>query len=102
MKKLIYLILSIAVIAYIGLMIYVAAVPNFEALGVWGKVLRYVSMYGGVALLFAFAITNFTGNIFKIVLLILLILVTIFYAVVVAFPDYFAELFGLAKQAIIG
>lgn len=100
MKKLIYLILSIGVIAYIGVMVYVAAVPNFEALGTWGKVLRYVQMYGGVALLFGFAITNFTGNIFKIILLVLLILVTIFYVVVVACPDYFAELFGLAKSMI--
>ncbi len=100
MKRLIYLILSIGVIAYIGVMIYVAAVPNFEALGAWGKALRYIQMYGGVALLFGFAITNFTGNIFKIVLLILLILVTIFYIVVVACPDYFAGLFGLAKSVI--
>ncbi len=96
MKKAIYFILSICVIAYIALMIYVAAVPSLETLGSWGKVLRYVSMYGGVILLFLFAMTNFTGNIFKIILLILLILVTIFYIVVVAMPDYFAGLFGLA------
>lgn len=96
MKRLIYFILSICVIAYIGLMIYVAAVPNLEALGQWGTALRYISMYGGVALLFAFAITNFTGNIFKILLLILLVAVTVFYIVVVACPDYFAELFNLA------
>lgn len=96
MKKIIYFALSIAVIAYISLMIYVAAVPDLSALGAWGQALRYISMYGGVALLFAFAITNFTGNILKIVLLILLILVTIFYVFVVAFPDYFADVFGLS------
>ena len=56
MKKLIYFILSICVIVYIGLMIYVAAVPDLNALGAWGKALRYLSMYGGVALLFAFAV----------------------------------------------
>ncbi len=100
MKRLIYFILSICVIAYVGLMIYVAAVPNFASLGTAGEVLRYVSMYGGVALLVAFAITNFTGNIFKILLLILLILVTAFYVFVVAFPDYFADLFGLTEALI--
>lgn len=100
MKKLIYFILSICVIVYIGLMIYVAAVPDLNALGAWGKALRYLSMYGGVALLFAFAITNFTGNILKIILLVLLIVVTIFYIFVVAFPDYFADLFGI-EQAFI-
>ncbi len=101
MKKVIYFVLSVCVIAYIGLMIYVAAVPSFEALGTWGTALRYISMYGGVALLFAFAITNFTGNIFKIILLILLILVTILYAVVVAMPGKFAELFGIAKALVL-
>ena len=95
MKNLIYFILSIAVIAYIGFMIYVAAVPDFAELGSWGEALRYISMYGGVVLLFDFAVTNFTGNIFKIILLILLILVSIFYVFVVAFPDYFAGVFGL-------
>ena len=96
MKRLIYLVLSIAVIAYIALMIYVAAVPDLSALGAWGQVVHYTSMYGGVALLFAFAVTNFKGNIFKIILLVLLILVTIFYIFVVAFPAYFARVFGLA------
>ncbi len=96
MKRLIYLILSILVIVYIALMIFVAAVPDLKALGQWGEFVYYISMYGGVALLFAFAVTNFTGNILKIILLILLILVSLVYIFVVAFPDYFAELFGLA------
>ena len=100
MKRLIYFILSICVIVYIGIMIYVAAVPDLQALGTWGEALRYISLYGGVALLFAFAITNFTGNIFKIILFILLILVTIFYIFVVAFPDYFADLFGITQALI--
>ena len=96
MKKLIYLILSIMVIVYIALMIYVASVPDLSSLGQWGEFVYYISMYGGVALLFAFAVTNFTGNILKIILLILLILVSLVYIFVVAFPDYFAGLFGLA------
>lgn len=100
MKRLIYFILSICVIIYIGIMIYVAAVPDLHALGAWGEALRYISLYGGVALLFAFAITNFTGNIFKIILFILLILITIFYIFVVAFPDYFADLFGITQAVI--
>ena len=98
MKKVLYFVLSVCVIAYIGLMIYVAAVPDLAALGTWGKALYYISMYGGVALLFAFAIVNFTGNIFKIILLVLLILVTIFYIIVVAMPDKFASLFGLVQK----
>lgn len=100
MKKLIYFILSICVICYIAIMIYVAAVPDLHALGAWGEALRYISLYGGVALLFAFAITNFTGNILKIILLVLLILITLFYIFVVAFPDYFADLFGITQGLI--
>ena len=96
MKKIIYFVLSIAVILYIGIMIYVTAVPDLSALGKWGEALRYISLYGSAVLLFAFAVTNFTGNIFKIILLVLLILVSGVYVFVVAFPDYFANLFGLA------
>ncbi|HCG58022.1 MAG TPA: hypothetical protein DEV78_02260 [Clostridiales bacterium] len=99
-KKVIYFVLSIAVLAYIGVMIYVACVPDLEALGTGGKALYYISMYGGVLLLVAFAATNFTGNIFKIILLILLILAAIFYLFVIIFPDYFANVFGVAKSMI--
>lgn len=99
-KKILYFVLSVAVLAYIGVMIYVACVPDLNALGAAGKVLYYISMYGGVALLVAFAAVNFTGNIFKIILLILLILAAIFYLFVIIFPDYFAGLFGVAEAMI--
>lgn len=99
-KKLLYFILSLAVLVYIGVMIYVACVPDLNALGTTGKVLYYISMYGGVALLVAFAATNFTGNVFKIILLILLILAAVFYLFVIIFPDYFANVFGVAKSII--
>lgn len=99
-KKVMYFVLSIAVLAYIGVMIYVACVPDLSALGTAGKVLYYISMYGGVVLLVAFAATNFTGNIFKIILLILLILAAIFYLFVIIFPDYFADVFGVAESMI--
>ena len=98
MKRVLYFILSIAVIAYIGLMIYVVTIPNFAALGQWGTALKYISQYGGVALLFAFAVVNFTGNIFKIICLIALILITIFYIIVVAMPDTFARLLGVVAE----
>lgn len=99
-KKALYFVLSLLVLAYIGVMIYVACVPDLSALGTLGEVLYYISMYGGVVLLVAFAATNFTGNVFKIVLLILLVLAAIFYLFVIIFPDYFANLFGVVKSMI--
>lgn len=99
-KKILYFVLSILTLGYIGVMIYLACGPNLVAMGTAGKILNYISLYGGVALLVGFAAVNFTGNPVKIILLILLILAAVFYLFVVIFPDYFATWFGVAQSMI--
>lgn len=94
MKKIIYFILSILGIIYIFSLAAIVVVPNAADLGWFGQALHYLSLYGGAAIVFLFAATNFSGNIAKIILNILLILVTILYVVATIIPGQIAGLLG--------
>lgn len=94
MKKIIYFILSALGIVYIFSLSACVIVPNIASKGVFGQILHYLSIYGGAGIIFLFASVNFSGNIFKIILNILLILVTVLYIVITIIPEKFAGLLG--------
>lgn len=94
MKKVIYFILAVLGILYIFSLSAIVVVPTVAEMGWFGQVLHYFSLYGGVAIVFLFAAVNFSGNVAKIILNILLILVTILYVVATIIPDQIAVLLG--------
>ena len=95
MKKVMYFILSILGIIYIFSLSAAAIVPDLLSRGFFGQALHYLSVYGGAGIIFLFAAINFNGNIFKIILNILLILVTALYVIITIIPEKFAGLLGL-------
>lgn len=94
MKKIIYFVLAVLGILYIFSLSAIVVVPNLASLGWFGQVLYYLGIYGGVAIVFLFASVNFSGNIAKIILNILLILVTVLYVVATIIPGEIAGLLG--------
>lgn len=102
MKKVLYTILSILSIIYIGFLI----VDTVKARTAWdpavlnpdvhwfGKIFDFVVRFGGIAIIFAFALVNFTGNPLKTVFFILLIVAIVAYIIVLATPDFFYNLFS--------
>ena len=98
-KKVIYFVLSVLTIAYFAALVCDAiGVVSPAVLGDFTVVVQYFITYGGVALVFMYACTNFTGNIFKIVLFILLLVMAILF-VLVQIPsinEFFRSLLGLA------
>ncbi len=93
-KRVLYFVLSIMAIIYILSLSAEVIFPGLQNMGLFGEVLYYFNLYGGVTIVFAFALVNFTGNIFKIVLNVLLILAVILYIVITFVPDYFAGIFN--------
>lgn len=94
MKNIMYFILSVLGILYIFSLSAVAIVPNIAEIGLFGKILYYAAIYGGAGIIFLFASVNFSGNIFKIILNILLILVTVLYIIITIIPEKFAGILG--------
>lgn len=97
-KKVIYFVLSILAIVYIGTLVGDAiGLLDAKVLGDFATVLYYFKTYGGVVLVFMYACTNFTGNIFKIVLFILVVLMAILFVLVQFDPinDFFRTILGL-------
>lgn len=96
MKKIIYTILSILSIVYIAFLAVNVIktetdwIPNFGWFEEWFKI---IVNFGGVAIIFAFALVNFTGNPLKMVFFVLLIVAIVVYIVVMAAPDFFYGLF---------
>jgi len=95
MKKVLYFVLSILGIIYIFSLSAAIVVPTLEASGWFGSILYYFNLYGGAAIVFLFAAINFSGNIFKIILNIILMLVSSAYIVVTFIPEQIAALLGL-------
>ena len=96
MKKAIYTILSIVAIAYIALLAInvVAKETAWDPAFVNQKWFDIVLSFGGVAIIFCFALVNFAGSPLKTVFFILLIVAVIAYIVVLAAPDFLYKLFG--------
>ena len=97
MKTIIYFILSIGVIIYVAAMcvINIVGIPGVLAWGSIGAIINGIASYGGLVLIFAFALINFFGNPLKIVFFVILILVAIIYILTLAIPSAFQHLFGV-------
>lgn len=96
MKKVLYTVLSILAIAYIAFLIVHEVdmqtdwEPNFGGFAPW---FDFIVKFGGVAIIFCFALVNFAGSPLKTVFFILLILAIICYVVVIATPESFYNVF---------
>lgn len=90
MKSIIYFILAVITIIYIGFLCYV------NIAGTKSDVEYYISVYGALAIALAYAGINFFGNPLKIVFFILLIVAVIMLILTIAIPDVFRSLFGVA------
>ena len=97
MKKVLYTILSILSIIYIvflALNIVIAETDWNPNMGWFQEVFDIIVNFGGVAIIFAFALVNFAGSPLKTVFFILLILAIVIYIIVMIVPDFFYKLFG--------
>ncbi len=90
MKSIVYFILAVLTIVYIGFMCYV------NIAGTNSDVEYYISVYGALAIALAYAGVNFFGNPLKIVFFVLLVLAVIILILTIAIPDVFRSLFGVA------
>ena len=96
MKKVLYTILSILSVAYIAFLAIsvLADKTAWDPSFVNQKWFELILQFGGVAIIFAFALVNFAGSPLKTVFFILLIVAVIAYIVVLAAPDAIYKLFG--------
>lgn len=97
MKKVLYTILSVLTIIYIGFLVVnevadkTAWDPNFGGFELWFDL---IVKFGGVAIIFCFALVNFAGSPLKTVFFILLIVAIVCYVVVIATPESFYKIFS--------
>lgn len=107
MKKVLYTVLSILSIVYIAFMAVEVIktdtdwIPN---MGWFEKWFEFIVQFGGIAIIFCFALINFTGNPLKLVFFILLIVAIICFIIVKTVPDWFYGLFkpkGTEGEAIL-
>lgn len=100
MKKILYTVLSILSIVYIlflSLNIFITKglwTPNMGGFQKWFDI---IVQFGGVAIIFAFALVNFTGSPLKVAFFIALIVAIVLYVVVISAPEPLFKLFGGKK-----
>ncbi len=92
MKSIIYFILAVLTIVYVGFLCYVNIAGDFTG------VLKYISVYGGLGIALLYAAINFFGNPLKIVFFILLILSVVVLILTIAIPDVFRDLLGIEEN----
>ncbi len=96
MKKVLYTILSVLSIIYI-IFLSVNIVRSYGwniNLGWFEKWFNVIVNFGGVAIIFAFALVNFAGSPLKTAFFILLILAIVGYVILLCIPDFFHNLFN--------
>ena len=94
MKSIIYFLLAVLTIVYIGFLCYV----NMIGIENLSSVLYYLSIYGGVAIALLYAAINFFGNPLKIVFFILLVFMVILLILTSAMPGVFRSIFKLGND----
>lgn len=95
MKSILYFILAVLTIIYIGFLCYVNLV-GLETMSLW---MNYIAIYGGLAIALLYAAINFFGNPLKIVFFILLIVMVVVLVLTIAIPDVFRNLFKMGENA---
>ena len=93
MKKILYTVLSILSIIYIGFLI-VNVCRGSNTFGGFESWFNLIVNFGGVAIIFCFALVNFAGSPVKVAFFIALIIVIVLYVIVLAAPEFFAGLFA--------
>ena len=98
MKTILYFILAVLTIVYIGFLCYV----NLVGMASLSLVLNYIAIYGGLGNALLYAAINFFGNPIKILFFVLLIIMVILLVLTIAIPDVFRNLFkmGTNKEMI--
>lgn len=101
MKKVLYTVLSVLSIIYIAfLIVNVVRQAGWNPdMGAFEKWFDLIVNFGGVAIIFCFALVNFAGSPLKTVFFILLILAIVCYVIVLAVPDFFYNIFNPAAGA---
>jgi hypothetical protein len=102
MKKILYTILSILSIVYIVFLAINVVKTNTDwslNLGWFQKWFDVIVNFGGVAIIFAFALVNFSGSPLKTAFFIALIIAIVLYIIVMIVPDFFYNLFGGNKAS---
>lgn len=90
MKKILYTVLSILSIIYIAFLIMDVLITKAgwqPDMGGFAPYFDLIVRFGGVAIIFCFALVNFTGNPLKMVFFLLLIVAIIGYIIVLSIPD---------------
>lgn len=97
MKKVGYTILSILSIIYIGFLVVNVMKTQTDWNPDFGKFEKWFDLivnFGGIAIIFCFALLNFAGSPLKTVFFILLIVAILAYIIVMAMPDAVWKLFN--------
>lgn len=95
MKRILYFVLAVLTIVYIGFLCYVNLV-GIETMATW---MNYVAIYGGLGIALLYAAINFFGNPLKMVFFILLIIMVVVLILTIAIPDVFRSLFKIGETA---
>lgn len=99
MKTIIYFILSLLTILYVGILCFMNIYGDVTALGTWGTILTYIELYGGIVIVFLYAFINFFGSPLKAVFFTLLVLVMVIYLLTIFLPSFFRGIFGMNDSA---
>ncbi len=97
MKKIGYTILSILSIAYICFLVVNVMKTQSDWNPDFGKFEKWFNLivnFGGIAIIFCFALLNFAGSPLKTVFFILLIVAILAYIIVMAMPNEIFNLFN--------
>lgn len=95
MKRILYFVLAVLTIIYIGFLCY----ANLVGLAFLPEWLHYLAVYGGLVIALLYAAINFFGNPLKIVFFILLIIMVVVLVLTIAIPDTFRSLFKMGEGA---
>lgn len=101
MKKIGYTILSILSIAYICFLVVNVMKTQSDWNPDFGKFEKWFNLivnFGGIAIIFCFALLNFAGSPLKTVFFILLIVAILAYIIVMAMPNEIFNLFNHAPK----
>ena len=89
MKTILYFILSLLTIVYVGFMCYLNIFPNaIIGTDFFSQFLKYLQMYGGIVLVFIFAFVNFFGSPLKVVFFTILIIVALAFIITAVIPQF--------------
>ncbi len=94
MKSIVYFILALLTIVYIGFLCYV----NLYGLDNMSQIFYYISIYGGLGIALLYAAVNFFGNPLKIVFFMLLIIMVVLLILTMTIPDVFRKLFKISVE----